>query len=694
MLTPKFRGVRGAGLMKKALLLCIIAAAGLLLSPSLDAAGRRAPRQAADDGAPVQTRELPRISDVYVVHFVVDGTNRRIFEKTLAEGKLPNTQRIMVERGASFTHALSSFPTTSTSVYQSYVSGLLPGRSGIPHLERFDRDAEIAIGYLTAGGPRLMNADFFNLKALYNPSISEMAPPSTIFELLRGHPTAAIYSSVHRGASHAHPEKAPVHALWSTYVSNSPEKVDILAFRELLRLFRREAPPRYTLAGLYSADILGHLHGPQSAEVADALVQFDRFLGEFFSLLDERKIADRTYIIVSADHGMHASGELFELQKNLEEAGVVVFSDGPRKKGFTLYAASRGVASSHIYVRHEGGFKPIQDPDILRRHPKADGGSVDLVKLILSLEATDLLIVRAGDAGARIHDREGRSADIACYSIDHEDHCSYRFDRAKGDPLRLSESPHVKHLIDGRPHSSAAWRAASADEQYPDAVIQLSQIFGDGRGGDAFITTRERFGFRKVKAGNHGGPTEDDMRVPLLISGPTVPRGTFGVARSVDIYPLLLEWFGLDVPRENHDGTHPFAARAENPLREKLAALEQLFDGKPSLMSMIDVPGFVKGEVYRVAPPGEFARLLPVAREEATLRSRQLAKIRKLLAALGRQAEDKEAPRVAENGYLLDHTAIAGRAKASLERSLTRMEDILSVLERCRSAGSGSCLSL
>ncbi|HPQ80455.1 MAG TPA: alkaline phosphatase family protein [bacterium] len=679
--------------MKRLASLPIIAAALILLSPALEAATNRTPQSSYRSG-PVETLELPQINDVYVIHFVIDGTNLRTFDRVLDDGRLPNIQRLMVDRGARFTHGLSSFPTTSTTVYQSFASGLLPGHSGIPHLERFDREEEIGIVYLAPGGPRKMNADFFNLRALFNPESPGLSPPSTIFELLRGHSTASVYSSIYRGASHAHPKKAPLHALWSTYVSKSPEKVDVLAFREILKLFSGEEPPRYTLAGLYSSDILGHLHGPLSEEVAEALVQFDLFLGEFFKLLEERGISNKTYIIVSADHGMHSSGELFDLNGKLEDAGIEVLSNRSRGKHFTLYAASRGVASSHIYVKHEGGFEPIEDPEILRSHPTSEGDSVDLIELMLSLEATDLLIVRAGDKAARVYDGEGRAAFISCYEIRHEDYCSYRFDRTRGDPLDLSKSPAVRHLIDGRPHASSSWRDADGGGSYPDAVIQLSQIFADGRGGDAFITARERFGFRKIKAGNHGGPTEGDMRVPLLIFGPTVPHGGFRVARSVDIYPLLTEWFGLDVPPENHDGRNPFKAHPADPLLEKLSELEQLFDGKPSIIRMIDVPGFVRNEVYRAALPKDFARLLPAARKEARLRSRQLAKVRGLLIALERQAEGGEGPRVTEAEYLADHAAIVKRAVKSLERSLARMEDMVSVMENCGNAYSRSCLSM
>lgn len=646
---------------------------------------------------PQQVGSAASINDVYVIHFVLDGLNNKAFERALSEGKLPNLTRHVIDRGALFTHALSSFPSTSTSVYQSYATGLMPGHSGIPHLERFDRQRQEVIGYLTVSGATKVNADLFNLRALFNPDVSELSPPTTIFELLHGHPTAAIYSSFQRGASFAHPRAAPIRALWSTFVTKNENRVDILAMQDVMDLFSlpKDEIPRYTLAGLYSADLAGHSFGPQSAEVQDILVQFDLFLDAFVHLLEERGLTDKTFLIVSADHGMHESGDLFAFQKALEKEGIFVKPKDPRAKGYTLYAANRGVVSSHLYVRHDGGFAPLTDPDVLRRHPTIDGEPIDLIETILGLPATDLLVVRAGDRKARLFDHEGRLADIACFPVGSTDYCSYRFDRQRGDPLGYAANPKIAKLLDGRPHSTSSWREACADERYPDAIVQFVQIFGDGRAGDAFITTRGRWGFRKVKAGNHGGPTEDDMRVPLVMAGPAVPHGTFGVARSIDLFPLLIEWFGLRVPQENYDGIDPLhPAPAENPQAAALAALEELFDTTPPLIKMVGVADFVRREVFAIAPPRKFPQLLPLARAESARRFQTLLKMQSLLRALKAQQENPDAPHITDPDYLPDHLEIVGRAMQWLTSAGQRMEDVGAVLEKCADPNAGACRSL
>ena len=637
------------------------------------------------------------IRDVYVIHFIIDGTNRKTFNRALAQGRLPTINKHFVEGGARFEQAMSNFPTTSSTVYQSYVTGLLPGHAGIPHLERLDRQRLRVIDYLTVGGHEMVNTDLINLRALINTDEVNLDATTTIFELLRGHPTAAIYSSFRRGATIKVPKKAPIHALWSTFVSQNEEYADVLPLRKVMKFFKGppDKIPRYSLVGLYAADVMGHKYGPGSEEVVDTLIQFDLFLRDFLDLLNKRGLANKTYIIISADHGMHTTGRLFKFREALEKKGVFVKPKNPRIKGYTLFAACRGVASSHFYVRHDGGFEPLTDPDVLRRHPTRNGQHIDLIEFILGLDATNLLIIRAGERRARIYNREGKRADVACYTLNLTDYCSYRFDHRRGDPLGYAKNPLLRRLLDGRPHSTLAWREATAAEQYPDAVIQLSQIFHDGRGGDAFISTHGRYGFRKVKAGNHGGATDEDMRVPLVIAGPSVPCGTYGAARPADIYSLLLEWFGLNVPQGNHDGVNPFKRyKGENPRWQRLASLEQVVVERRSRHKTIDFPHFVRKEVYPIARAAQFPGILRLARDELKRRSNLIARLGSLLAALKAQESDRKAPKVVAKRYLEDHINIVERTLRWAEQGKRNMEEVVAILSRCRLAGSSVCRKL
>lgn len=697
--------------------MCSLICAAVLIAPLVAGAAQvnrankyaraRSERPIAEAATAAATRPAA-INDVYVIHFVIDGTNRTAFEKALASGALPTIRERFVEKGAIFDGAVSNFPSTSPTIYQAYTTGLLPGHAGIPHLERFDRQRREVIGYLTPAGFESVNSDLINRRALENPAVADLDATNTIFELLAGYPTAAVYTNIRRGATIRHPERAPIRALWNTFVAENIPAVDRLAFDKIFDLFEEPVGeiPRYTLVGLYSSDIAGHHDGPHSDAVAAVLTQFDLFLKEFFALLERRGLAEKTFVIVSADHGMHATGELFRLQQALEKRGVRVKPSDPRVQDYTIYAANRGVVSSHLYIKHDGGparhassarraeaggFAPLTDAEVLRHHPTRTRGPIDLIEAIRSLPATDLLVVRDGERRVRLFGRDGREATISCATLDAQEYCRYRFDPARGDPLRYADNPKLAPLLDGRAHHSRDWLAATIDERYPDAVIQLSQIFRDGRAGDCFVTARAPYGFRKVKRGNHGGAQQEDMRVPLLIAGPGVPVGRHGAIRPADLYPLLLEWFGLHVPAENYDGKHPFRDARRDPAWASLASVELVLREHPPLRKMIGVPDFVSAEIMPIAPAHRFPHLLTLARRELGRRADAVRAIRGYIERLERQGDKDDAPRVVAPEYSADHLAIARRALDDAEAGLLAMEEAIAIFSKCRNVNSASC---
>ncbi|MCK4858631.1 MAG: alkaline phosphatase family protein [candidate division Zixibacteria bacterium] len=301
---------------------------------------------------PLPSREgnIHTINDVYVIHLIVDGTNYETMQRAIRAGKLPTVKETFIDNGAQFMSAISTFPSTSTSAYQSFITGLLPGHAGIPHLQRFDRQQEEFIDYLSASGYLKLGDDVINLDALQNPSVANLDATNTIFELLHGYPTLALYTTARRGAAESIPKRIPIRGLWAAGVSHDYLQIDQLAFNKLLKQYggKLDKIPRYSLVGLYSSDVCGHHEGADSDAVITALIQFDYFLRDFLKLLEEQGIRDRTYIIVSADHGMHDTGNLFLFREALIERNIAVSSRNPRMKNYNVVPAERGISSTHV----------------------------------------------------------------------------------------------------------------------------------------------------------------------------------------------------------------------------------------------------------------------------------------------------------------------------------------------------------
>lgn len=484
------------------------------------------------------------IRDVRVVLFVVDGCRADRFVEALRRGDLPTVQREFVERGAQFRRALAVFPSATPTGYQAMVSGLFPGHAGIPYLEWFDRERGKYVPFLTPSGRKRIDASFRNL---YAPAQSR-----SLFDDLAGHPTAAVFAIFSRGAAVRQPTN-PLPAAWPLFVTHRLEKLDRLAFRHLTNLFWQSPVriPRFTLVGLLSTDALQHKYGVETVRVRDNLRAFDTALRQFLDLLAQRGLSENTYVIITADHGMHDIDGLFDLPRYLRDHGLRPFRKRNSRRGYDVYVGIRGLGTAMLALPGRGGWGT--DPTIadLRAFPRRDGTTVDLLRLLMQAPEVALLVVREDPRHVRLY-REGAEAVIAINAT--HTHYAYTVVPGMQDPLGLRDDPRLRHLTTGVPRTPEQWVRLTAETAYPDAVVQLGQIFADGRAGHLVVISTPAWGFFREKAATHGGHTADDMRVPLLIRGPTIPHGTFDLARLVDLYPTMLHWFGLGRPVAPVDG--------------------------------------------------------------------------------------------------------------------------------------------
>ncbi|MBI4366761.1 MAG: alkaline phosphatase family protein [Deltaproteobacteria bacterium] len=441
--------------------------------------------------ASAQAAMPPR--DVYAVLFVLDGARVDLVRDAVAQGLMPTLRREFQGGGAVFDDARAVFPTITPAGYQAMVSGLLPGHAGIPYLEWYDRARKRRVRFLSARGMERVNGSFENW---YDPGRTR-----TLFDDLAGHPTAAVFSVFSRHASVRRPVRL-LPAFLAVAVAHRYDAPDAEAFRALTELFEQplDQVPRFSLVGLLSTDTLGHHVGSLHAATRDNLRVFDARLAAFLDLLRARGIADRTYLVITADHGMHDIVGVFRLKKYLRRHGIA-----PRR----LVIAARGIGSAMVYSKEGTPTMPADLPDIISRAPE--------VAFVAARDGDGRVRVVAHDGEGRIV-RRGRSAPAR-----------YDYRVVAGvDPL----------------HGIA------------DAARQVGQLFDDGRAGDCVVVNTADWGFFRRKEATHGTLLPADMRVPLFIRGPGVPRRTIAAPVSlVDLYPTMLHWFGLGPPRAPIDGT-------------------------------------------------------------------------------------------------------------------------------------------
>ena len=110
------------------------------------------------------------IKDLYTILFVLDGTPKDLLYSEIENGELKNIREYFWDNGAHSRATMTTFPASSAPAYQSFITGLFAGHSGIPYLQWFDRTSQKSIDYLCLDY-LAVDEHLWNMEAILNPGI-------------------------------------------------------------------------------------------------------------------------------------------------------------------------------------------------------------------------------------------------------------------------------------------------------------------------------------------------------------------------------------------------------------------------------------------------------------------------------------------------------------------------------------------
>jgi hypothetical protein len=453
---------------------------------------------------------------------LVDGLRPDVAEAELAAGHLPNLAQ-MLERGGR-TRAITVFPSTTSVAYLPFLTGTTPGRCNIPSIRWLDRrtyagrwwrDREAMRSYCGYQAGRL------------DGDIAPSVP--TIFELVPE--SVAIFTMISRGLTPARDPSQGARRFWGTlgHYAQWHQPSDDAVTAQLLREIER--PWRFIFAQFPAVDGYTHQSTPDGPKVLRALGKVDRTVGRLRDALQRRGELDDTLIVLVSDHGAAPVHTHLDLADWMRGQGVptlahpVVWARAPRA---AVMVAGNG--SAMIYARPDVPRDARWPLDRLRR-PEAFGTPHDVIASLVSEPAVAFVAAEAGEGRIRVADARGE-ADVWRAG----DRIAYRPRGA--DPLALGGALEL---------DADAWLARTWDAPYPDAPFHLLDQFDASRTGDLVVVAREGFDFRrrfeipKHRSG-HGSLVRSHMQTPLWASVPVPSRAL----RTVDVFPMLLEWLGVD----------------------------------------------------------------------------------------------------------------------------------------------------
>ena len=149
---------------------------------------------------------------------------------------------------------------------------------------------------------------------------------------------------------------------------------------------------------------------------------------------------------------------------------------------------------------------------------------------LLKRAEVDLMVSKNGDGALEINSARGKALV--------ESGSGYRYLPQSGDPLGYG-------AID-RPLSRRQALEATFESEYPDAMVQLDQLFSSPRCGDMVVISKNGYDLRKAfewpeHHASHGSICRDHMIVPLIYNRKGWARSP---ARTTDLFNTVLKWSG------------------------------------------------------------------------------------------------------------------------------------------------------
>ncbi len=457
---------------------------------------------------------------------LADGARPDLFQELCGKGLLPHCERLFKKRGR-FTGAVSVFPSTTGPAYLPFLTGCYPGSCDIPGIRWFHKKK------YGEGKPFFKRfRSYVGFESFFMNSDIRISHP-TLFEYFNS--PVNIFSAINKGSSFK-TNKTKQSRIWYWYYAHLTDHwsvPDAAATEKLLQALDEETD--FAFVVFPGIDEFSHLSHPHHEKTVQAYLHIDQTLGKIIHKLEKQNQLDETLIAIVSDHGLSATYQHFGVASFLESRGLKTFYY-PKifKKNFDVASMVSGNGMLHLYFKDVDGWKNRSSIEAIEK--KYPG----IISSLLEQEAIDLVAAKSPDGSLVVLSRKGKA------KIGLDDQKKIHYSVEKNDPFGYPVFP-----------SSMTDRDSlklTFDTEYPDALVQLLQIFRSDRTGDLVVSATKGFDLRKrfehpEHRSSHGGLIREHMMVPFFINAPISEK----YARTCDVFPTLLKLMGKEIP-ETIDG--------------------------------------------------------------------------------------------------------------------------------------------
>jgi len=458
---------------------------------------------------------------------VADGARADLARQLLREGKLPQIQKHVVDRGC-FRTALTVFPSTTGPAHIPFVCGIHPGTANVPGYrwlcrETHDRKRRSIFRHRSLNSPRglMVGRDMDREKSL---SLFEyFDKPSSVLELIDYCPNQPLYKIIVRRLLR----------IVQAHKSDDWSRVDNMVEQQIIKRLRSGS--KCVIGSFFGIDEYSHLYDPFDDRTIAAYQNIDRAIGNIAQVLKDEGTYDETIIAIVSDHGLSGTKVHIPVVDIVKQQGFdpYYYPKLYRKKRDSAVMES-GNSMAALYFKRGDKWGKHWTYDEMAADPRIS----KLLDSLLDTQGVSFLGARIAEGGVVFVGKNGLLK--ATRLNDHYD-------------ISIEgENPLIDHPV-GR-FTGPELMQKTFHDTYPDAVNQLALLYTSPRSGDLAISSEPGYDLRwqhedPEHHGSHGSLHKEHMHVPLMVSVPIEDEFVY----NYDLVPTFLALCGK-TPDKPTDG--------------------------------------------------------------------------------------------------------------------------------------------
>lgn len=457
-----------------------------------------------------------------VLFYLLDGARPDMLQDLMTAGMLPHLKQLTDE--GAFRIATTCFPSTTGPAYLPFLTGHFPGTMNIPGIRWFDKHEfkrtrwnKMAMRSYCGPEAKWFNSDMPEDKA-------------SLFDLMGD--SYNLYNMITRNIPEQNDlgNKGKNWLYTRAHFLKRHHPVDLQGHERIMSFLKSGRDFDFLFAVFPSVDWDSHYHHIRDTRTVEAYKIADQSIGEVRSTLEQKGMWEDTLFLLTSDHGLTPTEHHFDLGDWMTDQGLnsvsypVIWRRNPKS---AVMISGNSFGSIHL-LNHPGSH-------VLRDAAIRNYFGQERITELLQQDAVDFISYRADQTGAFfIQNRQGKAR------IEVEgDRFSYH--PITADPFSLGS-------VSVNGHREAL--EATFHSEYPDALVQITDLFKSRRAGDIIVSAKNGYDLRDFweypeHKGSHGSLHRENIHVPLICN----QKGWAAhAARTADLFPTLLKWMNKSIP--------------------------------------------------------------------------------------------------------------------------------------------------